>query len=170
MIIKLTYFADLPKLTLVNLALNPDIKENGYDEGNVHSCSGDTGYPAGYGYLSLMFTNTTTNDRYVYDENTVTEAMKTVLSKSLIKYNLASGLSIVIVDDEEPSVVNCTRTKQIKFLIQATRDWNKAKLRCSVKNSSGEISSTAVEEDIYVIPSKCMHVVPQLTFTITSSY
>ena len=145
---------DLPKHTLVNLLLNPDIKENGYDEGNVHTCSGDTGYPAGLGYLSLMFTNPSTNVSYVYDEKTVTEAMKTPLSTSLFKVTLASGLSIVIKDDEEPSVVNCTGTKQIKFLIQATRDWNKAKLRCSVKNSSGEITSTAVEEEIYVIPSK----------------
>ena len=138
----------------MNLVLNPDIKENGYDEGNVHTCSGDTGYPAGLGYLSLLFTNPSTNVSYVYDEKTVTEAMKTPLSTSLFKVTLASGLSIFIKDDTEPSVVNCTGTKQIKFLIQATRDWNKAKLRCSVKNSSGEIMSTAVEEEIYVIPSK----------------
>lgn len=85
----------------------------------------------------------------------MTEDTKTSLNSPL-KYqvNIASGLSIIIVEDNEPENVNCTRNKEIKFLLKATREWNKAKIRCRVISEEREVNATAVEEEIYVIPGK----------------
>lgn len=87
----------------------------------------------------------------------ISEDMKTSLGSTLkFQVSLASGLNIIIVEDDEPDSVNCTRKKEIKFLLEATRDWNKAKIRCtcSVVSEGGEVNATAVEEEIYVIPGK----------------
>nr|XP_034330434.1 uncharacterized protein LOC105324798 isoform X7 [Crassostrea gigas] len=142
-----------PKHEAVAFILNPDIKENKYDTNNVHTCSGDVGYPSGLGYLSLKFTDPTTNASFTYDKMTVTEDMKIALDSPLkFKLSLSSGLSIIIVEDDEPDIVNCTRKKEIKFLLQATRDWNKAKIRCRVVSETNEVNFTSVEKDMYVIP------------------
>lgn len=151
-LMSVNHFAVLPKHALVDLTLNPDIRENRYIVSNFHYCKGDIGYPDGLAYLSMKFTNPTTNATYVYDEKSVTDAMKTPLASPLkYKVNLASGLSIAIAEDKEPRGSNCSGSDEIRFLIQATTDWNNAKLRCSVKSSSGEITATAAEEEIYVI-------------------
>lgn len=85
----------------------------------------------------------------------ISEDMKTSLGSPLkFQVSLASGLNIIIVEDDEPDSVNCTRKKEIKFLLEATREWNKAKIRCSVVSEGGEVTATAVEEEIYVIPGK----------------
>ncbi|XP_052702942.1 serine-rich adhesin for platelets-like isoform X3 [Crassostrea angulata] len=142
-----------PKHEQVVFILNPDIKENKYDTSNVHTCSGDVGYPSGLGYLSLKFTDPTTNASFTYDKLTVTEDMKIALDLPLkFKVSLSSGLSIIIVEDDEPAIINCTRKKEIKFLLQATRDWNKAKIRCRVISETNEVNSTSHEKEIYVIP------------------
>lgn len=83
----------------------------------------------------------------------VTEDMKTSLNPPFkFQVNLATGLSIIIVEDKEPDDVRCTRKKEIKFLLQATSYWNRAKIRCRVFNEVGEVNATASEEKIYVIP------------------
>lgn len=148
-------FLDSPKHEAVNLTINPDIKENRYETSNVHTCSGDIGYPVGLGYLSLKFTDPTTNSSFTYDKMSVTEDMKTSLNPPFkFQVNLATGLSIIIVEDKEPDDVSCTRKKEIKFLLQATSYWNRAKIRCRVINEEGEVNATASEEKIYVIPGK----------------
>lgn len=155
LILKKKLFPDPPKHEAVAFILNPDIKENKYDTNNVHTCSGDVGYPSGLGYLSLKFTDPTTNASFTYDKMTVTEDMKIALDSPLkFKLSLSSGLSIIIVEDDEPDIVNCTRKKEIKFLLQATRDWNKAKIRCRVVSETNEVNFTSVEKDMYVIPGK----------------
>ncbi|XP_065925082.1 uncharacterized protein [Magallana gigas] len=142
-----------PKHEKVAFILNPDIKENKYDTSNVHTCSGDVGYPSGLGYLSLKFTDPTTNASFTYDKMTVTEDMKISVDSPLkFKVSLSSGLSIIIVEDDEPDIVNCTRKKEIKFLLQATRDWNRAKIRCRVISETNEVNSTSAEKELYVIP------------------
>ncbi|XP_065924174.1 uncharacterized protein [Magallana gigas] len=142
-----------PKHEEVAFILNPDIKENKYDTNNVHTCSGDVGYPSGLGYLSLKFTDPTTNASFTYDKMTVTEDMKISVDSPLkFKVSLSSGLSIIIVEDDEPDIVNCTRKKEIKFLLQATRDWNRAKIRCRVISETNEVNSTSAEKELYVIP------------------
>ncbi|XP_052702947.1 uncharacterized protein LOC128179545 isoform X2 [Crassostrea angulata] len=89
-----------PKHEAVTFILHLDIKENKYDRSNVHICSGDVGYPSGLGYLSLKFTNPTTNASFTYDKMTVTDDMKMSLEPPLkFKVSLASGLSIIIVED-----------------------------------------------------------------------
>lgn len=116
---------------------------------------GDVGYPSDLSYLSLKFTHPITNASFTYDEMSISEDMKTSLGSPLkFQVSLASGLNIIIVEDDEPDSVNCTRKKEIKFLLEATRDWNKAKIRCSVVSEGGEVNATAVEEEIYVIPGK----------------
>ncbi|XP_065924182.1 uncharacterized protein [Magallana gigas] len=142
-----------PKHEKVAFILNPDIKDDKYDTSNVHTCSGDVGYPSGLGYLSLKFTDPTTNASFTYDKMTVTEDMKIALDSPLkFKVSLATGLTIIIVEDNEPNIVNCTRKKEIKFLLKATRDWNKAKIRCRVISETNEVNSTSLEKEIYVIP------------------
>lgn len=148
-------FLDPPKEEAVTFTLHPDTKENNYDTSNVHTCSGDVGYPVGLGYLSLKFTDPTTNASFTYDKLSVTEDTKTSMNSPLkFQVNIASGLSIIIVEDKEPENVNCTRNKEIKFLLQATREWNKAKIHCRVISEDSEVKATAVEEEIYVIPGK----------------
>lgn len=86
---------------------------------------------------------------------TVTEDMKISVDSPLkFKVSLSSGLSIIIVEDDEPDIVNCTRMKEIKFLLQATRDWNRAKIRCRVISETNEVNSTSAEKELYVIPGK----------------
>lgn len=154
-IFKNKLFPDPPKHEAVTFTLHPDIKGDKYDTSKFHTCSGDVGYPSGLGYLSLKFTDPTTNASFTYDKLTVTEEMKTSLELPLkFKVSLANGLSIIIVNDDEPDSVNCTRTKEIKFLLQATRDWNKAKIRCRVISETNEVNFTFVEKEIYVIPGK----------------
>lgn len=153
--LKKQLFPDPPKHEQVVFILNPDIKENKYDTSNVHTCSGDVGYPSGLAYLSLKFTDPTTNASFTYDKMTVTEDMKISVEPPLkFKVSVASGLSVIIVEDGEPESVNCTRKKEIKFLLQATRDWNKAKIQCRVVSETTEVNSTSVEKEIYVIPGK----------------
>ncbi|XP_056005953.1 mucin-22-like isoform X3 [Ostrea edulis] len=142
-----------PKKQLSTLRLDPDIKENSYDSAKVHTCTGDVGYPVSEGYLSITITNPDTNVNYSYDKKAVTDAMKTPETSPLkFRVSLATGLSILIVEDDEPTNINCTRTKMIKFLLQVTREWNMAKIHCSVKTDNGEIKETVVEDEIYVIP------------------
>ncbi|XP_056006656.1 serine-rich adhesin for platelets-like [Ostrea edulis] len=144
---------DPPKKQLSTLRLDPDIKENSYDSAKVHTCTGDVGYPVGEGYLSITITNPDTNVNYSYDKKAVTDAMKTPEAPPLkFRVSLATGLSILIVEDDEPTDINCTRTRMIKFLLQVTRDWNMARIRCSVKTENSEIKETVVEDEIYVIP------------------
>lgn len=155
LILKKILFPDPPKSETVTFILHPDIKDNKYDTSNVHTCSGDVGYPSGLGYLSLKFTDPTTNASFTYDKMTLTEDMKIAIEPPLkFKVSLASGLSIILVEDDEPDSVNCTRKKEIKFLLQATRDWNKAKIQCSVVSETTEVNSTSVEKEMFVIPGK----------------
>lgn len=74
---------------------------------------GDVGYPSGLSYLSLKFTHPITNASFTYDEMSISEDMKTSLGSPLkFQVSLASGLNIIIVEDDEPDSVNCTRKKE----------------------------------------------------------
>lgn len=132
----------------MTFTLHPDIKENNYDTSNVHTCSGDVGYPVGLGYLSLKFTDPTTNASFTYDKISISEDMKNSLEPPLkFQVSLVCGLNIIIVDNDEPDIVNCTMKKDIKFLLQAKRVWNKAKIRCMVISEIDEVYSAAVEKE-----------------------
>lgn len=74
--------------------------------------------------------------------------MKTSLESPLkFQVSLVCGLNIIIVDNDEPDIVNCTMKKDIKFLLQAKRVWNKAKIRCMVISEIDEVYSAAVEKE-----------------------
>lgn len=74
--------------------------------------------------------------------------MKTSLEPPLkFQVSLVCGLNIIIVDNDEPDIVNCTMKKDIKFLLQAKKVWNKAKIRCMVISEIDEVYSAAVEKE-----------------------
>ncbi|XP_062571770.1 uncharacterized protein LOC134233784 [Saccostrea cucullata] len=120
-----------PGFSTVELFVNPDIVEN--KDSGTHHCLGPVGYPEVGGHLEITFVHPLINYNITLNKN----SSRTILGNEI---KIKSTLEPFTKDE-------CKNMEKISFTINSTKNWNKGKIICEVKN--GEHKAT--KDDIFFV-------------------